>query len=35
VFWYENANGLVELAMNQGSAADALNLGVATPVQLR
>ena len=25
-FWYENANGLVEIAVNQGSAARALGL---------
>ena len=26
VFWYENANGLVEVSVNQGSAAGDLNL---------
>ncbi len=33
-FWYENANGLVEIAVNQGSAARLLNLEVGTPVGL-
>jgi hypothetical protein len=33
-FWYENANGLVEIAVNQGRADDALGLGVGSPVQL-
>jgi S-adenosylmethionine hydrolase len=33
-FWYANANGLVELAVNQGSAAERLGLSVGTPVQL-
>ncbi len=27
-FWYQNANGLVEIAVNQGSAAKALNLSI-------
>lgn len=31
-FWYENANGLAEVAVNQGSAAAALGLVVGTPV---
>lgn len=31
-FWYENANGLVELAANQGSAAQQLDLAIGTPV---
>jgi S-adenosylmethionine hydrolase len=25
-FWYENANGLVEIAVNQGSAAEVLGI---------
>nr|VFJ52557.1 MAG: hypothetical protein BECKDK2373B_GA0170837_10396 [Candidatus Kentron sp. DK]VFJ67166.1 MAG: hypothetical protein BECKDK2373C_GA0170839_11613 [Candidatus Kentron sp. DK] len=32
-FWYENANGLVEIAVNQGNAALALELGIGTPVR--
>ena len=31
-FWYENANGLAEVAVNQGRADRALGLGVGTPV---
>ncbi len=31
-FWYENANGLVEIALNQGRAAKALGLEVGTAV---
>jgi S-adenosylmethionine hydrolase len=34
-FWYENANGLVELAVNQGSAADELGLSIGTSVTIR
>jgi len=33
-FWYQNANGLVEVALNQGSAAQQLGLAVGTPIQL-
>ncbi len=33
-FWYENANGLIELAVNQGSAAQQLGLAIGTPVVL-
>lgn len=33
-FWYENANGLVELAVNQGSAAQQLGLAIGTPVEV-
>lgn len=33
VFWYENANGLVEIAMNQGSCASALGLAPGAPVE--
>ena len=31
-FWYENANGLAEIAVNQGRADRALGLKVGTPV---
>ena len=31
-FWYENANGLAEIAVNRGHAANALGLAVGTPV---
>jgi S-adenosylmethionine hydrolase len=31
-FWYENSNGLVEIAVSGGSAARALGLAVGTPV---
>lgn len=34
-FWYENSSGLVEIAVNRGSAARALGLEVGTPVALR
>lgn len=34
-FWYENANGLIEIAINQGSAAEGLNLSIGTPVAIR
>jgi S-adenosylmethionine hydrolase len=33
-FWYENAFGLVELAVNQGSAAQSLGLRIGDPVTL-
>lgn len=33
-FWYENANGLVEIAANQASAADLLGLSVGDPVSV-
>ena len=33
-FWYENAIGLVEIAVNQGSAARQLNLAVGSNVEL-
>lgn len=32
-FWYENANGLVEIAVNQGNAALQLGLDTGTPVR--
>jgi len=31
-FWYENSNGLAEIAVNAGRAADALQLAIGTPV---
>lgn len=33
-FWYENANGLVEIAVNQGRAADVLALRPGSPVAI-
>lgn len=33
-FWYENANGLVEIAVNRGRADDALGLRVGSPVRM-
>lgn len=33
-FWYENANGLVEIAVNQGRATDTLGLAVGSPIRL-
>jgi S-adenosylmethionine hydrolase len=35
VFWYENANGLVELAVNQGRADQMLGAGVGTRIVIR
>jgi len=32
-FWYVNANGLVEVSVNRGSAADRLGLAIGMPVQ--
>ncbi len=34
-FWYENANGLAEIAVNQGRADDALRLAVGDPVAVQ
>ena len=34
-FWYENSSGLVEIAVNRGSAALALGLQIGNPVALR
>ncbi len=34
-FWYENANGLAEIAVNQGRADDLLNLAVGDPVAVQ
>lgn len=33
-FWYENANGLVEIAVNQGSAAASLGIGIGWPIDV-
>ena len=33
-FWYENSNGLAEIAVNQGRADQALGLAIGTPVQI-
>ncbi|MCG3202144.1 MAG: hypothetical protein NFCOHLIN_02023 [Gammaproteobacteria bacterium] len=32
-FWYENANGLVEIAVNQGRAADALRIAIGDRIR--
>jgi S-adenosylmethionine hydrolase len=32
-FWYENANGLVEISVNQGHAGRELGLGIGTPIR--
>ena len=34
-FWYENANGLVEIAVNQGRANQIFKLAPGTPVLAR
>ena len=34
-FWYENALGLVELAVNQDSAARLLGVGPGDPIEVR
>jgi S-adenosylmethionine hydrolase len=34
-FWYENSSGLVELAVNQGSAAELLRIKVSDPVRVK
>lgn len=34
LFWYENSNGLVEVALNQGRADDALAARIGTPIIL-
>ncbi len=34
VFWYENSNGLLELAVNQGRAADVLGMGIGDSVRI-
>ena len=33
-FWYENSNGLVELAVNRGRADVKLDIGVGTPLEI-
>jgi S-adenosylmethionine hydrolase len=33
-FWYQNANGLAELAINQGRADSDLGLGIGTPIKI-
>jgi S-adenosyl-L-methionine hydrolase (adenosine-forming) len=33
-FWYENSNGLAEIAINQGRADRELNLGIGSPVEI-
>jgi S-adenosylmethionine hydrolase len=33
-FWYENSNGLIEIAVNQGRADHELGLAIGTPVEL-
>lgn len=33
-FWYINSNGLVEIAMNQASAAQVLGLAIGTPIKI-
>ena len=34
LFWYENANNLIEIAVNQGSAAEQLRLGVCDQISI-
>ncbi len=34
VFWYRNSNGLVEIAVNQGSANNVLNLKIGSSIKL-
>ncbi len=34
VFWYENSNGLAEIAVNAGRADSALSLAIGTPVSV-
>ena len=33
-FWYENANGLVEIAVNKGRAANVFGLDIGTPIEV-
>jgi S-adenosyl-L-methionine hydrolase (adenosine-forming) len=33
-FWYENSNGLAEIAVNRGRADGALNLAIGTPISV-
>jgi S-adenosyl-L-methionine hydrolase (adenosine-forming) len=34
IFWYANSMGLIEIAVNQGSAAQTLGLSIGTPIGL-
>jgi S-adenosylmethionine hydrolase len=34
-FWYENANGLAEVAVNRGRSDQALGIAIGTPVRIR
>ena len=34
VFWYENSNGLAEIAVNQGRADRELGLSIGVPVEI-
>jgi len=34
LFWYENSNGLVEIALNQGSAAAASGMRIGSPIRI-
>jgi S-adenosylmethionine hydrolase len=34
LFWYENANGLVEIAVNQGSAAQVLGAAIGDTLHI-
>lgn len=34
IFWYENSMGLIEIAVNQGSAAQTLGLSIGSPIGL-
>lgn len=34
LFWYENSNGLVEIAVNRGCAAELPGIGLATTIQM-
>ncbi|RUT96326.1 hypothetical protein EOD23_30790, partial [Mesorhizobium sp. USDA-HM6] len=33
-FWYENSNGLAEIAVNQGRADGELGLAIGSPVEI-
>jgi hypothetical protein len=33
-FWYENSNGLAEIAVNQGRADHELGLAMGTPIEI-
>ena len=34
-FWYENANGLAEIAVNKGNAASELGLAPGSPIEVK